>query len=677
MKRIINWTRFYSIGILAALFFFVVGIASLSHYGLNIDEPIHFIRGQGLLHFFLTGQERYSEEDLTGSRVTTWKLQQYNGSFWIKGDSGHPPLNGILAALSNKIFYEKLGIMGDLESYHFFEVAVSSLLILLVYAIVRRKYGIFAGIISALSLGLYPLFLGESRFNIKDPIEATFFAFTIFFFYLGAEKKSGWYFFLSSFFCALALSTKFNIIFLPFIIVPYLLVRYFKVIMRLNFAALKNVPIGVYVSLVFYPIIVFVIHFATRPYLWTDPVNRFMNIIKYYQGIGTGTFYQADFVVNGWNLYAPFFIGISTPLVILFFSIIGMIASIFIFRKEKDKFSFLILLWFMLPILRAMWPGFSIYSGVRQIMEYVPAMAILSGIGTSYLVKGLIFRFSSGREFKIFNFKLPLLTFIFEVLIILLFLPIAFKLISLHPNENVFINPLVGGLKGAVERRIPGAGETMGNVYLQGIWWLNNNAEENARYHLPVGLASNLPSMFARKDLKLGNYSSEIRRKGEYMLEMISVDFPPPRYNFEYLNNLLFPVYEVKVDGTVLLKVWKNDKDHAKPGFQTEETVEVKDVQFDKDMGTITISLPEVFKLSNIDVEYTTQGCMPIERAQVLLSQNGITFKDIEYWFPSYANQKSISYPVAGRLARYINFEIQTIPACPFDINRVLIRRFK
>lgn len=676
MKTILNWIKFYIIGILAALVFFGVGVATLSHYGLNIDEPIHFIRGNAYLHFFLTGKERYSEKDLTGSRVTNWKLQQYNGSFFIKNDNGHPPLNGILAAASNKIFYEELGVMGDLESYHLFEIFVSSLLVLLVYVMMKRKYGIFAGIITVLSLSLYPLFLGESHFNIKDPVEATFFAFTIFFFYLGVEKKSGWYFFLSSLFFAFALSTKFNIVFLPFIIVPYLFARYIDIFRRLNFAVLKNIPIGVYISLIFYPIVVLGIHFLTRPYLWTDPINRFITIVKYYQGIGTGTFYQPNYVVNGWNFYAPFFIGISTPLVILFFSIIGIIASVYYFSKEKDKFSFLILLWFIFPILRAMWPGFSIYSGVRQIMEYVPAMAILAGIGAVYIVKLLNDYIVKVRIKQFSNLAIKQLPII-QVIMLVLFIPITLKLISLHPNENVFINPLVGGIKGAVDRRIPGAGETMGNVYLQGIWWLNKYAEKNAHYHLPVGLASNLPSLLARKDLKLGNFFSGMGRKGEYMLEMISVDFPPPRYSFEYLNRLLMPVYEAKADGVTILKVWKNDLEHAKPGFKEEEVIGVKNIRYDKDIGTITISLYETVKLSNIDMKYKTSGCIPIERGQVLLSQDGKTFKDLGYGLAPYANKQGVSYPVAGWSARYINFEIETIPSCPFDINRVLITKFK
>lgn len=596
-----NKLHYYLIGVILAIVFFAVGVLTISDYGLNIDESIHFIRGQAYLNLLTTGEKRYKTSDLTGSRISGYKLQQYNAAYFTQNDSGHPPLNGILAAASNIIFYEKLGWFGDLEAYHLFEISVSSLLVLLIYVMTRHKYGIFAGLVSSLSLGLYPLFLGESHFNIKDPIEASFFTFTIFFIYLSVEKRNGLYLFFSSIFFALAFGTKFNIVFLPLIILPYLIAKFpsFK-FFRLKY--LKNIPIGMYLSLILYPIIIFGIQFVSRPYLWTDPVTRFMNIILYYRDIGTGISYQPAYIFNGWNLYAPFFVAISTPLPTLTLFLIGIVYSLFLFRKEKDKFSFLILMWFVVSVFRVMWPGSSIYSGVRQIMEYVPAMAILSGIGANCLIQSL--------KLKIFNSRLQLLTFSFELLMILLFVPITIKLIAIHPNENVYINQLVGGLRGAMEKKIPGSGETMGNVYLQGVIWLNKYAEKNANFGLPVGLASNIPRQFVRSDIKLGGYFSGTKRDGEYMMEMVSTDFPPPRYNFQYLNTFLNPIYEVKVDQATILKVWKNDIEHTKKGYLNE--VEEKEIKVvgGKEIGFIEVKLGKPRFITRLEVDHDNKKCI-------------------------------------------------------------------
>jgi hypothetical protein len=597
MIRIRNFFKFYGVGIILGFTFLVLGFLTISDYGLNIDEPIHFIRGQAYLKLLTTGKDKYSQADLNAKRVSTYKIQSYNGAYFLDNDGGHPPLNGILAAVFNVIFYEKLGIVGDLQGYHLFEIFTSSFLVLLMYMFVRRRYGIFAGIVSSLAMGLYPLFWGEAHYNIKDPIEATFFAFTIFFFYLSLEKKKAVYIFLTGLFCGFALATKFNIVFLPFIVIPYVMVRYFPFYAQINPSNLRKIPLTIYIALVSIPVTVVFVQLISRPYLWADPINRYLHTIKYYQDIGTGSSFQPSFDYHGFNVYAPEFIAISTPLMILFFFSVGILASIFYFKKEKDKFSFLFLLWFTIPVVRVMWPGSSIYSGVRQIMEYVPAMAGLSGIG-AYFIRDLISR------------KLPKVKNIASCIMILSFLPLLIILIKMHPNENVYINSLIGGLKGAVDRSIPGAAETMGNAYLQDIQWLNKNAPKGSHYHLPVGLASNLPVQFVRSDMILGNFFSGIGRKGEYMVEMISVDFPPPVYNYRYLTTFINPVYEVKVDGAIVGEVWKNDVAHVKKGYLNEEQEVVTKVTGGQSTGSLKIELANPTYATRIEIEHDSKNCV-------------------------------------------------------------------
>ena len=65
----------------------------------------------------------------------------------------------------------------------------------------------------------------------------------------------------------------------------------------------------------------------------------------------------------------------------------GFFVSIYLFLFKKNNFTFLVILWFSTPMLRASFPNSAIYGGVRQLMEFLPAMAILAGIGTYYFVK--------------------------------------------------------------------------------------------------------------------------------------------------------------------------------------------------------------------------------------------------------------------------------------------------
>ncbi len=608
------------LGFAMALAFFIIGVLTLSQYGLNIDEPIHFIRGHAYLTLLTKWRSFYTPQELISPRVSDWKIQGYNGAYFLENDSGHPALNGILAAASNRIFYEKLGILGDLESYHVFEIFVSSLLVFLVYFMTANEWGRFAGIAAALAIFLYPLFLGESRFNIKDPIETTFFAYTVYFLYLGIKGGKAKWFLHSGVWGALAFATKFNIIFLPFIILPYIFVRFRQAIARYRLGVFKKIPLTVYGSLILSLIIMLAIHLATRPYLWLDPIGRFMQIVGYYQGIGTGKFYQPSYIIKGWNIYPLIFVIASTPLVTLGLAAFGILYGWVKLRTHKNAFYILLLLWFTVPILRVMWPGSSIYSGVRQIMEYIPPFAILAGLG-ALVVRNIVSKIT-GR------------VSIASVMTLALFLPLSIKLWQMHPNENVFLNVLVGGLTGAVEKKIPGSAETMGNVYVQGVQWLNNHAESNARFGLPVGLASNIPRQFLRSDIGLGAYFSGAAREGEYMMEMISVDFPPERYNFLYLDRFLEPVHEVVVDGVSLLKIWKNDLAHTRSDYTKEKEVAIRSVEGGVLDGYLHINLSTPARITKLVVDHPETDCVAQGSGEVLygLDSNNVLRSPDDYY---------------------------------------------
>ncbi|MBI5449597.1 glycosyltransferase family 39 protein [Candidatus Gottesmanbacteria bacterium] len=580
-----NFIIRYFGGIIIAMVFFVVGVATLSDYGINIDEPIHFIRGQAYLHLLTTGQYSYRPSNLIGPRVSAWKIQQYNGQYFLKNDGGHPALNGIIAALSNRILYEKLGIMGDLESYHAFEVLVAGLLVFLVFVMGRDTLGAFAGGIAALALALYPLFLGESRFNIKDPVETAFFAGTVYFFYLGITKNKASLLLWSAFLCGLALSTKFNIVFVPFMLLPYLIIcrptRFFTRRMILSF--------------LLFPAIVFLIFYSSWPYLWSDPIGRLRDTIMYYKGIGTGNANQPSFLFYGWNMYPPFFVVISTPLVSLLFAVVGFVGVLTGRFKEKSRFVWLVVFWLCVPIVRVMWPGASIYSGVRQILEYLPALVLLTGFG-AHICREVLVKITGRRFFS-------------SVVIVLLFVPTLLTMMRMHPNENLFLNSLIGGVSGAVAHKIPGAAESMGNVYLQGIRWLNKHAEQNARVGLPVGLLSNIPGQYIRKDIRFGAYFSALRHEGEYMMEMVSVDFPPPRYNFLYLNQMMNPVDIISVEGIPVLKIWKNEATYFKPELSNEMIIPNVDITGGRNEGFIKIRLDRLRIITRIEVDHNTLDC--------------------------------------------------------------------
>ncbi len=701
--------KYIIVGLMLVSFYFSALFLTMSDYGINWDEPLHFSRGFAYLHYFLTGKKDFSglsqdkphagnpgypdikkalqeykekQRKLTSDlRASGYQYEGWTPEYFLKNDSGHPPLSDILAATTNYIFYRKLGVMDDLNSYHLFEILTGGLMLFVVYIFSARYYGIFAGIISSLSLFLYPLFFGEVHFNIKDPPEAAFFTFTIFAFFEGITRKSWRWILASSISCGFALGTKFNIVFLPFIILPWFIAYIwgkFKWPKLIAFTK-KNRTLLFY--LIFYPFIVFAIFFGTWPYLWQDPYRNLLSVVLYYKGIGTGAIYQSGYLLFGWNTYAIQWIFYTTPPIIIFLSGLGILSSMSLFKKENKKTSFLFLLWFVIPILRVSVPGASIYGGDRQIMEFIPAMALLAGLGALMIRKSISNFLIQNKIFA--KNKLYMVNLFVMSLIIIMFIPAAINIIRLHPNENVYFNSFIGGLKGAKEKNISGWGNSYGNVYLQGVEWMNKNAPGSAQLALVSATLGNIPRPRLRTDIALwNNYWSGTERKGEYLMDMIAQGFPLQGYQYEYLETYLNPVYDKKIDGVTILKIWKNDIEHTKKDFLNEDNnVDIVSAEKDEDSGLRIVFNKNIF-LTKLDLYYDNSNCDPLKEGTVHISKDGEVWQrqadnvpilqvttDIE------PKDRRLVYFFAAKPAKSIIIYPDSNNSCIFNVERIIISK--
>ncbi len=648
------------------LSFFVLSLVTISDYNINWDEPEHFNRGHAYLRYFLHGATDYSALPLfkefrhyiqDRSVQPTVQLPRYsiyqdsiqNGNYYLTRDSGHPPFNDILSALFNYTFYQKLGIVGDVEAYHLFNIVISTIAVLVICVWVKQEYGLFASIIAVLSLTLQPIFFAEAHVNIKDPAETAFFTLSLYTFYRGIRDKRSVWLFASAMFSGMALGTKLNIIFLPLIVIPWLLVYYRNLTTLINQKKLL-------LPLLFYPLIVFFIFFITWPYLWFDPIKRISIMLGYYQGIGTtvGNTQPLSFYFMHMNTYPWQTILYTTPLIILFLSFVGLVSVPFIISNERSKVSFLIVLWFFTPILRATLPGSSIYGGVRQIMEYMPAMAMLAGIG--------------GRQI-IMLFKKSYMIKIAKIGILFLFFPIMVKMISIHPHENVYFNPLIGGLSGAKEKNYPYWGLNLGSSYLQAVRWLNEHAQKNAKVAFVISTATNIPKIFFRKDIEFHNGAwSGAERKGEYLIEAVHSGWIRDWYYAgEYVDKVLVPVYEVKVDGVPIVKVWKNDNEHAMEKYIHEKKIDAKDIMWEKEHEVFIITLKQPYDLMGVTIDYKSDSCPPLEKGSVFLSLDRVVWhQEREPIRRAMNSEGKFSYPIVAKKAMYIKIDAPQDASCLF-----------
>lgn len=576
-----------AISLIVFFLFLTVGILTLKDYGISWDEPVHYQRGQAYLWYFLTGQKNYQKlpfYDLrkaqNDSRYHERSLFQIEdilrvGKHPIDFDRGHPPTADILSSFFNFVFYQKLGILGDIESYHLFVVFMSALTVSLVFLFASEIFGNWAGIFSAIFMATYPLFWSESHFNIKDPPVTAFVTASFYFFWKGIKKNRLLFIIISSIFAGLALGVKFNILFFA----PLYL-----------WFAIKSVKNNkkLLIGFLFFPLIMYGLFYAFWPYIWGDLIARTLQTFGYYEKVGIGYLYQENFVLGPFSLYPLYWIFITTPLVTLISVFLGLL-TLYLGRKKHSDFLVFILFWLILSVGRVSIAKMSIYGGVRQIMEFIPAISILAGIGCSVFLK-----------------KIPIRLLGLILVCIILIVPLW----KLHPYESVYFNSLIGSLGKAMGKKIPAAGNTFGMAYKEGVDWVNAYAPRNSKLAIIQGAMANLPLYKIRSDIIYDNKNfSGIDKKGEYLMEVNYVqEINSYHYVWNYCKKFLKPVYEVKVDGGVVLTIWKNDLENTKEEFRLNEVRYDNRILISNDKSHLLLSIPREITLSRLSINLGSCG---------------------------------------------------------------------
>ena len=225
------------------LSFFLFELILLPHYGTDWDTINHLPRGQAYLRYMLTGDPTYKklpdyveyhqkENTLFFSpskpkdqipRRSLYQISGYGASYFLKKDGGHPPLSDIFSSIFNVVLFQEARLINDIDSYHVYTVFMAALLVAAIFWWTKKNYDTFTALVAALSLILYPLFLGESHFNVKDIPQASFFSLMIIFLYEGITRKKNSLLVLSAVFFGCSWGTKFNILFSPLIMLPWII----------------------------------------------------------------------------------------------------------------------------------------------------------------------------------------------------------------------------------------------------------------------------------------------------------------------------------------------------------------------------------------------------------------------------------------------------------------------
>lgn len=649
--------------------FFLTGFLTLDDYGVNVDEPFHFTRGQALIHLYLTGSKTYdnlpgfkefldanaartaSNEDVLADhpdsvqvpavpepaqRFSSYMQPSYSGDTILK-DVGHPPLPDILAAGFNEIFFEQLGWLGDIPSYHLFEILIATLGIALVMRWAYLEFGLVASLFAGLALALHPMYLGESRFNIKDPAETTFYIATLFCLWNAvrwnqprkAEDRTFHWLLGAGISFGAALATKFNALFM----LPIAGLWLFLMVLTAPWHAAGAKPNpwrntlarwfavpnlwGYVLGLVVAGAIVYI----SWPHLWGDTPGYLTKVWNFYIQLGTSEQYATDFITpGGWNAYPLLDVLFRAPLSTLLLAVIGFAG--FVRYRKSPQFATLLLwgVWLLIPILRVTLPGKALYGATRQIMECLPAIALFTGVGASLLVEWVSVTWKNIAWARTGA----------SLALALLYAPIVVTLIQYHPNPQLFYNSLIGGLNGAHRVNFPFWDNTMNNAYVAGIDWLNDHAGPNSKLSLVTSLRSSLPPNRLRTDIALSNvHFSGLLQEGEYIMEVLPLR--GNNYISKYVDTFLEPVYTYTVDGVPLLSVWHNDPARiTEKGTIAAEPIKPSSMTSDGQSLLLDFGAAHSFARLEFLTPPISSGCAALTEGALSVSLDGTTYKRLE-----------------------------------------------
>jgi hypothetical protein len=192
---------------------------------------------------------------------------------------------------------------------------------------------------------------------------------------------------------------------------------------------------------VIYALVAITTTYLTWPYLWENPVQRFLEsivVMSSYPWYGEVLFNGQRYLTKDLPLsYLPVLLGIQLTEPVWFLFLIGFGLLIFQVMKRREdhvsrKSSLLGLtsIWFIIPLLGFILFRRPIYDNFRQLLFLLPPV---------FLIAGVVFS----------TIKRPILQ---TFLIVLVVLPGILDGIRLHPYEYVYYNRFIGGVKGAQDR---------------------------------------------------------------------------------------------------------------------------------------------------------------------------------------------------------------------------------
>jgi hypothetical protein len=170
---------------------------------------------------------------------------------------------------------------------------------------------------------------------------------------------------------------------------------------------------------------------------------------------------------NPFNLTPFTQVFFRTPVLVLIFSVFGMVTALK--NYQKSPLYSLLMIWVLIPITIPCFPHTIVYhNGLRHFFVFLVPFSLLATIGLTqagHLIMGMVRvngdAVTKGLAFFIIGINL-------------------WGIVETHPYQTTFFNAIAGGLKGAQERNIADSCDYWLNSYKEAGRWIRDNGVTNA-----------------------------------------------------------------------------------------------------------------------------------------------------------------------------------------------------
>lgn len=540
----------------------VVGFLAVDDYSVTWDEALgDLFFGERYLSFFTSLDSRYLDFELDvypEGRSPDLSMSPFRNRPWE-----YYPVANVLAAATSALLSRWAGWLDPFAGYHAVNLWLGALFVWLLVRLTEGEVGRFAAVFAVLLLFSSPRVVVHWLANSKDFPEMILFASTLLVFHAAWRRGSRAGVLIAGALSGLALGAKANALFLPAILLSYLLIAPWPPAWRerrrrawATLAGASVIGVGVL--------------FASWPYLWADPMGRIGLQLDYVRG-------QID-QVRAESLLSPLaaIVG-TTPIPFLLLTATGL--CLLVARvPTREPLTVLLLGWIAVVFGRLYLPGAVNFDGVRHFLELFPALALTGALTAQWLRVQVVRRLPADSSDGVRGAGSSPVAILSGVVVVVFAIgPGLWASVRSHPHQIAYWNALVGGVSGAHDKGIPQAGDYWGLSYRQGLRWVNESLPAGSILAVPVvEHAVNLVGQtWLRPDIGLAHVSipnrpeippqvvEQVRQLGRE--RPVFVMFVP---RSDWTNQLMIeclerlePVHTVELDGVPLLLIYRYPDD--------------------------------------------------------------------------------------------------------------------